>query len=143
MKKLLLQLLFVLSFSTSLYPLTNQDWIVIRTFTVSGSTLGAIGGIVGGGTLGAAVGMYVAPMPNSHLVHNAAEGDVHKIKSLRSEKIIVSIILTGMVGGGAASFYFGNTLAKKLVTNYIARKYGVTAATAREAIQHNLDLAKD
>ncbi len=145
MKKSLLYLALLLSVSTSLYPLTNQDWNVIRTIITSSTTLGAFGGAAFGGIAGIAAGNYLAPMPTATITSRAQWQAylvevVEKSKQRQKTRLLTKIV--GAAGGGAAGVYFGNALAKRLAINYIARKYGVDRATAWNAIQNNLDISQ-
>ncbi len=167
MKKLLLHLLFLLSFSTSLYPLTNQDWKTIYALRIGTTFAGAAsGGVVGYKTssfLGKLNSSWAkeegrregerlhAPAPG--IIETADQRQTRELPKKQVRKRIkraaqrefevswvgpLALTTIGIKGGGK----LGSRGGERLAIAYIARKYGVDRATALKAIEENLDLSE-
>jgi hypothetical protein len=145
MKKILFSALFLIFISSTLYPLTKEDWDVIRPLFFRGIKIGIATGF---GTPVALYGtLYTHNLFNPLGPKNAnlAEWRAYYANKTRKipfiKKISLSDLFVASITTGTVGLYAGAVGAFIHATLYIAHKYNVSYKEAWNAIRYNLDLS--
>jgi hypothetical protein len=161
--------LLLLFATIPLYSLTDTDWRMIYSLRTGSMLAGAATGGVLGYTTGTFIGRRVVPTtakkigtyvgeiryaPSYGTIETADQRQLREIPKKQLRKSVkrdfqqsfrqskfnpVTLTPTGIIVGGK----FGYLGGERLAIAYIARKYGVDAHTARQAIETNLDLSEE